>query len=197
MKYDSNKHHRRSIRLKGYDYSQAGAYFITICTHNRDYLFGDVVNRQMVLNEWGEIIKIEWVKTSQLRANVKLDAFVIMPNHIHGIIVLNNMDDCRDTARRVPTTAKPHQTEQFGKPVSGSLPTIVRSYKSAVTKRINDLRQTPGAPVRRRNYYEPIIRNENELSKIREYILNNPCHLSYHISGFVVFQFRAVHAVGD
>jgi len=126
---------------------------------------GDVVNGEMRLNELGQVVKSEWLKTAEIRDNVKLDAFVIMPNHIHGIVVIT--DNCRGTACRAPT-------EQFGKPTPGSLSTIVRSFKSAVTKRINEMRHTPGIPIWQRNYYEHVIRNEDDLNEIREYILNNP-----------------------
>lgn len=86
--YDPNRHHRRSIRLKGYDYTQPGAYFITICTHERAHLFGAVVEGEMRLNEWGEIVREEWFKTAQIRPYVTLypDEFVLMPNHVHGIV---------------------------------------------------------------------------------------------------------------
>lgn len=90
MKYNPQKHHRRSIRLKGYDYSQAGAYFITICTKDRQCLFGDIINGEMILNEMGKIAYDEWLKTPELRPNVSLDVFAIMPNHMHGIIVIND-----------------------------------------------------------------------------------------------------------
>ncbi len=168
MKYDPENHHRRSIRLKGYDYSQAGAYFVTICTQNRACLFGEVVDGQMRVNELGEIVREEWLRTGQIRPNVELDAFVVMPNHIHGIIVLRGYDR-RGTLQRAPTTV-----ERFGKPTSNTIPTIVRLFKSATTKRINHLRGTPGARVWQRNYYERIIRNDDELRRIREYIANNP-----------------------
>ena len=91
-----------------------------------------------------------------------LDAFIVMPNHIHGIIIR------RGTARRAPTV------ERFGKPVAGSLPTLVRAYKSAVTQGINTLRRTPGDSVWQENYYEHIVRSEAELNRIREYIATNP-----------------------
>ncbi|MGH7601113.1 MAG: transposase [bacterium] len=88
MSYDPEIHHRRSIRLKGYDYSQAGAYFITICTHDRECIFGEIRDGQMQLNEIGKIVEAEWLKTVEIRDNVELDAFVVMPNHVHGIIII-------------------------------------------------------------------------------------------------------------
>ena len=168
---DSEKHKRRSIRLREYDYSQTGGYFITICTYGGKYLFGDVVNEQMELNEYGITVKREWLKTAELRKNIVLDEYIIMPNHFHGVILI--MDDGRGTLQRAPTV------EQFGKPVSNSIPTIIRLFKSTTTKQINQIRNTPAFPVWQRNYYEHIIRNEDKLYKIRQYIQNNP--LKWHM----------------
>ena len=86
MKYNPDIHHRRSIRLKGYDYSQNGLYFITICTQNREQLFGTITNSQMALNPMGEIAHNEWFKTESMRPNLRLHEFIVIPNHIHGII---------------------------------------------------------------------------------------------------------------
>ncbi len=170
MTFDPEKHHRRSIRLPGYDYSQPGAYFITICTHNREYLFGDVADGKMILNEFGNVAQQCWLEIPQHFKHVKLDAYVIMPNHVHGIIFIVGSRHHNVGARH----AVPLQFEQFGKPVPGSIATIIRSYKSAVSKQINQIRQTPGMPVWQRNYYEHIIRNEMDLHRIRQYIMNNP-----------------------
>ena len=171
MKIDSQIHHRHSIRLKEYDYSQAGAYFVTIVTHERKCLFGEIANDKMRLSPFGEIVRTEWFKTAELRPNVKLweDEFMVMPNHIHGIAWINENVGAR--RRRAPT-------EQFGKPVIGSLPTIVRAYKSAVTYKINEMRSTRGAPVWQRNYYEHIIRNQSDLEQIYKYIQFNPIQWS-------------------
>ena len=191
-------HHRRSIRLSGYDYTSAGAYFITICTHGRDCLFGRVVDGEMQLNALGEIARAEWELTGRLRPEIELGPYVMMPNHFHAIIWM--IDDRRGTARRAPTDARHIPTdiarraptdagrtptdiarrvpttthEQFGKPVAGSIPTIVRAFKSAVTRQINQVRQTPGAPVWQRNDYERIIRDERSRQNIAAYILDNP-----------------------
>lgn len=178
MKYDPKIHHRRSIRLKGYDYSQAGAYFITIVTFQREYLFGEVVDGEMVLSKFGQVAKQQWEKLPRRFRNIEADTFVVMPNHIHGIIVIN--DDTRrgtaesakdlgaESSRRAPTK------EQFQKPVPGSIPTIVRSYKSAVSYRINLMRGTKDAHVWQRNYYERVIRNEREMESFWNYIHANP-----------------------
>ncbi|RWX47114.1 REP element-mobilizing transposase RayT [Candidatus Electrothrix aarhusensis] len=172
MPYNPDIHHRRSIRLRNYDYAQAGAYFVTICVQGRECLFGEITNRVMRLHDAGNIVAEQWIKTGDIRDTVELDAWTVMPNHFHGIIVL--IDTARrGTARRAPTCRAP-TTERFGKPVSGSLPTIVRAFKSAATKNVNILRNTPGNKLWQPNYWEHIIRNETELQRIREYIHNNP-----------------------
>lgn len=137
-------------------------FFVTICSFNRAALFGEIENGKMLLNELGQIVDNEWLKTEKIRKNVKMDNYIIMPNHFHGIINIR-----WGTARRA------HTKEQFGKPVAGSLPTIIRSFKSAVTKRINEIRNTQGQHVWQRNYYEHIIRDEFDLYRIREYIISN------------------------
>jgi putative transposase len=159
-----NRPHRRSIRLKEYDYSQPGEYFVTICTYNHECTLGEIINGEMRLNEIGKIVEEEWLRTAIIRPDIQLDLYVIMPNHIHGIIVLN---ECRGTLQRAPTV------ERFGKPTSNSIPTIVRLFKSATTKRINEIRGTPRMPFWQRNYYDHVIRNDKELNNIRDYILNN------------------------
>ena len=166
MPYNPDVHHRRSIRLKEYDYTQKGAYFITIVTYRREPLFGEIVDGVMQLNERGEIARREWFKTAELRPFVELyeDEFVVMPNHAHGILWMN--DDVGAEHRSAPTDM-PHVT-------AGSLGAIVRAYKSAVTYAINAARQTRGMVVWQRNYYEHIIRNDADLNRIRNYIVNNP-----------------------
>jgi REP element-mobilizing transposase RayT len=174
MKNEAGKPNRRSIRLPAYNYSQPGAYFLTICSYNRLFLFGDIQDGKMILNGNGLIVHEEWQKTTEMRLNVVLDTFVIMPNHIHGIPgikddINHGKAKCRGTMHRAPTP----MIERFGKPVSNSIPTIIRGFKSAVTHRINEIRQTPGAPIWQRKYYEHVIRNEDDLNEIRQYIENN------------------------
>ena len=166
MSNNFENHHRRSIRLQGYDYSQPGMYFVTIGVEGRTCLFGEVVRGKMILDQIGQIVEEEWLRTPVLRPSVTLDEFIVMPNHFHAVVMI--VYEGRGTARRAPTT------ERFGRPVSGSLPTIVRSFKSATAKRINELRGTPSAPLWQRNYYEHVIRSEEELQRIREYIQTNP-----------------------
>lgn len=165
MKLDSRIHHRRSIRLPGYDYSSLGAYYVTICTRAKSFLFGCVLDGQMHRNDFGGVAHEQWFHSGKLRQDVMLDAFIVMPNHIHGIIIRRGI---RRGGRRAPTV------ERFGKPVGGSLPTLVRAYKSAVTQGVNTLRNTPGESVWQENYYEHIVRSEAELNRIREYIATNP-----------------------
>ena len=171
MCYDPERHHRRSIRLKGYDYTQPGAYFVTICTYDRRCLFGRIVDGAMRLNLFGKIVRDEWFKTSQVRQNVVLypHEFVVMPNHIHGIIrIVGNLVGAQ---RRCAPTCRINVTP-------GSLGAIVRAFKSAA-RRINQIRNTLGQPVWQRDYYEHIIRNEDELNRIRGYIVDNP--LRWHL----------------
>jgi|JTFO01.1.fsa_nt_gb REP element-mobilizing transposase RayT len=165
MKYDPKIHHRRSIRLKGYDYTREGAYFITVCAYKRECLFGRIVDHVMGMNDVGHIVGDEWVKTVLIREEIELGDWVVMPNHFHGIIFIVGS---RGTARRAPTG------ERLREPVRGSIPTIVRAFKSAVTKRVNELRGIPGAKLWQRNYWEHIIRDESDLNRIREYIQTNP-----------------------
>lgn len=171
MKYDPNKHHRRSTRLKNYDYTAPGAYFITICTHQRECLFGEIVDREMQLNEIGQIASDEWLRSVEIRQEIEFDAWVIMPNHVHGIVVIepvalsvgvgaNGRSPLQGT---MPQTMKPR-----------SLSSFIAGFKSITTQRINIARDSPRVPVWQRNYYDRIIRNEASLQQIRQYIHNNP-----------------------
>jgi len=162
----------KSIRLKHYDYSQPGSYFVTICARNREPLFGKINDGEMVLSAMGKIVKTCIMDIPAHYPNVALDKFVIMPNHVHAIIVLWG-ENSRGTACRAPTE------EKFGQPKKSSISTIIRSLKSTSTKRINILIHTSGHSIWQRNYYEHVIRNENELNKIRQYIINNPPKWEY------------------
>ena len=196
---------RRSIRLRGYDYTQPGAYSVTLCTHDQRPLFGRIVHGEMELSPHGHIVEDEWARTGELRAYVRLGALAVMPNHVHAIIWIVSPDaDAREAEENEPDTGTPDlcagaadahvgmagsrtgaadsptgtarraRTEQFGKPVPHSLPTIVRAFKAAVTKRINERRGTPGVPVWHRNYYEHVVRDESDLARLRTYIAENP-----------------------
>ena len=172
MTYDPERHHRRSIRLKGYDYAQAGAYFVTICTQDRACLFGDVVDGKMRLNDAGRMVAESWQWLAMQYDYIQLDESVIMPNHMHGIIVVTDGGG-RGGSRTAPTirTAPTMRTAPTvnRKPVGR----IIGAFKTVSTKRINEMRGLSGSPIWQRNYYEHIIRNEESLNRIREYIANN------------------------
>jgi len=174
-------HHRRSIRLKHYNYSQAGAYFVTICTKDKEWLFGDVINMAMQLNDMGTAARECWNAISQHCPNVVLDEFIVMPNHIHGIIILNvgakNLSLLQNDAKDISAGLNNGISNRAKdiSPLRGTSMTIgsvIRGFKIGVTKwaRNNAFAHTPW----QRNYYERIIRNEPELFTIREYIINNP-----------------------
>jgi putative transposase len=157
---------RCSLRLPEYDYAQTNLYFLTICTAKRQGFLGQIQQGEINLSEAGRIVAEEWLRTEVIRPYVGLDHFIVMPNHFHGILYLAGVQE--GTARRAPTS------EGFGKPASSSLPTIIRAFKAAVTNRIRLLEDFSGTAVWQRNYYEHVIRNEEALNRIREYILNNP-----------------------
>jgi len=161
------KRGRRSMRLQGYDYSRAGAYFVTLCSQNRECLFGEIAGGEMVLNEYGKIVRDEWLESAQIRNEIGLDEFVVMPNHFHGIVWIHNgvetTTDRRGDRPVAPTGPRPR-----------SLGALMAGFKSAVTRRINEMRRTPGMKLWQRNYYDRVIRDENELNRIREYVVGNP-----------------------
>jgi len=167
MIYDPAKHHRQSIRLKGYDYTTTGMYFITVCVYQRQCLFGELINSDMRLNQCGEIIVNEWSRSQLIRQEIELDSWVIMPNHFHGIVVINS-----NVGANGYSPPQPHDNSFQMKP--RSLSSLMAGFKSVTTKQINILRNSPGLPVWQRNYYDHIIRNEESLTKIRQYILDNP-----------------------
>jgi putative transposase len=164
-RYNPNIHHRRSIRLSSYDYAQAGAYFVTLCAHRRECLFGNIDNDAMVLNEYGEIVREEWLKSSEIRSEILLGEYIIMPNHFHAIVyIVDHRDNRRGDRPVAPTTG----------PTPRSIGALIAGFKSTVTKRINAIRNTPGISVWQRNYYEHIIRNETDYHRIAQYITDNP-----------------------
>jgi putative transposase len=162
---------RKSLRLQHYDYSQNGAYFITICSYNREYLFGDIVGQEMVLNKMGLIVQEEWAKSAKMRTEIKLDEFVVMPNHFHAIFFIDSRGD-RPVARVFDI--KQHST--VSGPKNRSVSSLIGGFKAAVTARINEMHRSPGTPVWQRNYHEHIIRDEKSLEKIRDYIAGNPAN---------------------
>jgi len=170
-KYNPTIHHRRSIRLKGYDYSQAGAYFITLCTKNRQYLFGNVVDGKMILNHAGMATQNCWLEIPKHFPNTILDEFVIMPNHIHGIIVINVGANNYSPQHLPQQNYLSVQSSPFQSP-SQTIGSVIRGFKIGVTKWFRQ--NTDVYDVWQRNYYEHIIRNDEELNAICQYIINNP-----------------------
>ena len=173
MKHEQEHRRRRSTRLRSWDYSWPWWYFVTIVVKDRHCLFGKIVDDEMRLNEFGRIVEEEWLKTPTVRSNVELDAFVIMPNHVHGIMIIG---ESVGATRRVAPKKPMRATSQVAPTktlVSGSLGAIIGQFKSKVAKRINTLWGTHGVPLWQRNYYDHIIRNDADLHRIRTYISNN------------------------
>ncbi len=174
MKYDAEKHRRRSIRLPRFDYAAPGAYFVTLCISGRRCILGKVnSNGTVSLNPLGEAAAAEWRRSAALRDEIELDAFVVMPNHVHGVVVIKpdlSGDDVGATGQ------SPLQQPDYPPrgPARRSLTSFVVGYKGAVTRRVNAIRKTPGAPVWQRNYYERIIRDDDELARARFYVQENP-----------------------
>ena len=186
---------RRSIRLRHYDYSQAGFYFVTICTHEKQALFGEIIGREMCLNRAGIIAQSEWHKTGLMREKIILHDFVVMPNHVHGIIEIVNSNDT--TSANYPNVGahcvRPHSDNihdddnsvYYPNSVIGgrtqcapTLGFVIRGYKAAVTKQIHLLQSVTGQKIWQRNYHEHVIRNEASYLKIAEYVQTNP--LKWH-----------------
>lgn len=182
MAYDSTKHHRRSIRLPTWDYRRFGAYYVTLCTQEHRCLFGHITDEQMHLNETGRIVDEEWRRSTDIRTEIELDAYVIMPNHVHGIVLIippgEEMLDAHDYYAPVGATGRsPLPSDESVRkpgPPPRSLGAFIAGFKSAATRRINALRSTPGRPVWQRNYWERVVRNEREWDRFRRYIANNP-----------------------
>jgi putative transposase len=152
MNFDPFVHGRRSIRLPGYDYSVAGAYFITICTHQREHLFGKILDGEMQESKIASIVRSHWLNLSRHYANLITDEFIIMPDHIHGIMILKE--------------ASINNVK--------SIPNIIQEFKTFSARKINITREQKGIPVWQRNYYESVIRTTEGLDNVRKYIVDNP-----------------------
>jgi putative transposase len=192
MAYDPYKHHRRSIRLKEYDYSQDNLYFVTICIKNGLCLLGDVIGDEMMLNPAGQMVEAEWLALPSRFPQVELDVFQVMPNHFHGILGIQNIDgssvgvglvpaqdDAATTTDRATTRVAP--TVAGDAPVRTVLGNMIGAFKSITTNEyivgVNELDWEPfPGKLWQRNFYEHIIRNERALKAIREYIINNPAN---------------------
>src|SRR3990172_7225774 len=184
MNYTPEIHHRHSIRLKGYDYSRAGAYFVTVCTKDRECMFGEVVGGSMQLNNVGQMLDKWWIELTNKYPLLEIDEYIVMPNHLHGIIAI--IDNCRGEVsspllkiEQEGWETQPLQKTSVQK--GGETPPLqkltlgqnIAYHKYQTTKQINQSHNTPGFPVWQRDYFEHIIRNEEELNRIREYIINN------------------------
>lgn len=184
-KFDPKKHHRRSIRLKNYDYSSAGAYYVTIVTFRRDILFGEILNGEMKLNQAGKIVQAELLELEKRLAYIQLGAFIIMPNHIHIIIfILTPIGATRlgfsktnfiESSLQKETTKSNEGSPLLPRgPKPASLGTIISQFKSRVTKRLWNIKSLKNTPIWQRNYYEHIIRDEKDLQNKTDYIEANP-----------------------
>jgi putative transposase len=186
-----NKYRVESTRLPNRDYSQNGWYFVTICTYEREWLFGDVINAQVHLSEIGKIAEKFWGEIPQHSQHTYIDAYVIMPNHVHGIIVIDNPEcreisepkdvtECRDVPWNVSTTTSGNDFDDTDvyrnlskiSPKAGSLSVVIRSYKAAVTRWCNMNGYSNFAWQQR--FFDKIVRADSSVNKIREYIMNNP-----------------------
>ena len=182
MPYDRNKHHRRSIRLPDHDYTSPGAYFVTICVQDGECLLGQIIDGEMQLNEWGQVASHYWKRIPHHSDHVQLDAWIVMPNHLHGVIVIAGRGEASPAGASstgvMTSGAADSQASVAARDASplqsGSLGAIIGNYKSVSTRRINRLRGTPGTPFWQRNYWEHIIRHDQSLDRIREYIGDNP-----------------------
>ena len=180
------KYRIESARLPGWDYSSPGYYFLTICTHNRECLFGNIADKKMYLNEFGTIAQDEWDKSFVIRRELLPDEFIVMPNHFHGIVRLFEIGDQIDVDvvetsgrtslpdRTVPEPAERQPQRQTIQIRPKSVSSFMAGVKSVITKRINEIRKTPGVPVLQSRFHDHIIRDEYELFRIRQYIKNNP-----------------------
>jgi len=183
-KFDPRKHHRKSIRVPGYDYTQPGAYFVTIVTHQRECLFGEVVDGKMRLNQNGQIAQWEWERLAHRFTFIKLGTYIVMPNHFHGILIFHNSvratrTDYMDIYPNNASSQAIASIENSGSPLPRgpkplSLGAILGQFKSRVTKRLWKNPSLDGTPIWQRNYYEHIIRDDDDLNRIHLYIEANP-----------------------
>ncbi|MBI4745118.1 MAG: hypothetical protein HY786_00875 [Deltaproteobacteria bacterium] len=197
-KFNPDIHHRHSIRLEGYDYSNAGAYFVTVCALSRECLFGDVVDGEMRLNEYGQVIHAYWQKVSDNFPNVVIDEYVIMPNHFHGIVTINTANDDIGTVDVGATHELSLHNETSIKYRKERrkmlLPRIIGWFKMNSVKQVNLLRDNPGCPGWQRNYYDHVVRTEDSLNRIRDYIRFNPSQWDKDIENPVIWDEKKAKA---
>jgi len=174
MIYDPSIHHRRSLRLQGYDYSKEGAYFVTVCTRNRKCLFGNITDKEMTLNDAGRMIRSIWQEFPERFPNIDVDKFIIMPNHIHAVFVII----CTGTGKSEPCV---HNHDGPNGTLPDTVGRILQAYKSITTDEyIKGVRQWGWEPFNRklwqRGYWDHIIRDEKDYNRIWEYIHDNPAN---------------------
>jgi REP element-mobilizing transposase RayT len=183
MPFNPAIHNRQSIRLQGYDYSESGSYFITICTYKKEHLFGEIVNSEMKLNLIGQYAYNQWKQIPQRFENVELNEFVIMPNHIHGIIVIvsgrgEGLENCHNFPPKStfsnPSPIQDHSTSRFNGTVPGSIGAIIQNFKSGTSRKINAMPEMKNVKIWQINYYDHIIRDREDYDRIVEYIRDNP-----------------------
>jgi putative transposase len=176
LTYDPDKHHRRSVRLKGYDYAQPGAYFLTVCTRDRECALGRIVDSEMTLSPIGETVRSNWDDMPVQFPGIGLDAFVVMPNHIHGIITIIDDRPRRGLINQTPTQRTPTSQPDWIMMKNDALilGKIIRHFKAKTTRMIHV--HESDTFHWQRNYYEHVIRNDEELNAIRQYILGNPAN---------------------
>ncbi len=197
MRYDPEKHHRRSIRLRGYNYSRAGAYFVTICVKNRECLFGEIQNGKVILNDFGKIIDYHWQKIPTHFENAALDEYIVMPNHFHAVLWLvgdgGKMANPENAVTGITVVGAKHSGQSIvtehddvagnASPLRprhpngtkpGSLSAVIQNFTSITSRKINRIRKTPGKKLWQRNFHDHIIRNDRELFNICQYIIDNP-----------------------
>ena len=178
MKLDPRFHKRRPMRLKGYEYSLPGMYFVTLVSWQREELFGQVINNELVLSALGQIVRDEWLRSKEIRKEIQIfeDEFVIMPNHLHGIVNIVQTDNtCKNKIEsfNYPVTARIEKEEPSRLMLmSKSLGSFISGFKSSVTKRVNN--EMGIRSVWQRNYYDHIIRNDGEYDRLWNYINDNP-----------------------
>ncbi|MGB0929693.1 MAG: transposase [Chitinophagales bacterium] len=170
-----NKYRIESARLKGWDYSNNGMYFITICTHHKLHFFGNIVNDIMLLNDIGKVAHQFWEDIPKYSPFIELGVFVVMPNHTHGILIIDKENnDWRDKEPMLEIEYDPNNAKEFMSkisPKSGTISRILSSYKAAVTKQARKIHPDYGWQER---FHEHIIRNEESFKRIENYILTNP-----------------------
>jgi len=171
--FNPNAHHRRSTRLRGFDYAGPATYFVTLCTFDRRPLFGAIVGGDIVLSPIGEIVVAEWERSAGVRPEVLLDEFVVMPNHLHAILSIGARPmvpaDPPATDPGPPSTRRPTR----------SLGSFVAGFKAATTSRVRTHLGDPTFAVWQRNYHDHIVRSEAALVRIRNYVWTNP--LRWHL----------------